>query len=191
MPWVNSPIAKWTSTFSWTYNRLVIQRFQLRSGVASDVPTVGGAMCASDSKTRFSSPVLYLGRVILVLAGVGLSALVMELPSLGPRGVNPFCNGAVLSVLWCAGLLSWALRATRSRQSRFGMKTILVVMSVIAIGLANVFAALSILCWTMILDLGVQQSQSNRNLACRTLQGIAGMTGLAHAARMTFQSVMS
>ena len=148
-------------------------------------------MCASDSTSRFSSAVLFRGHVLLVLLGVGLSAFVIGLPSSGPRGFNPFRNGRVLSVLWCAGLLSWTLRATRSHESRFGMKTILAITTVIAIGLVNVFVAMSIICWAIIFDFGVQRSRPKRDLACRALQGIAGMTGLAHAARMMFQSIMS
>ena len=132
-----------------------------------------------------------LVQVFLLIAGVGISMLIMEMPSLGPLRVNPFSDGAIMSVLWCVGLLVWALRATRSHQSRFGLKTLLVIMSAVAIGLVNAIGTMlimSLVCWAMIFDFGVQTSKSNRVLVWRTLQGLAGLTGLAHATGVIHRS---
>ena len=40
-----------------------------------------------------------LVQVFLLIAGVGISMLIMEMPSLGPLRVNPFSHGAIMSVL--------------------------------------------------------------------------------------------
>ncbi len=60
-------------------------------------------------------------------------------------------------------------------------------MSATAVGFANAVATMCVMgsvCLAMIFDFGVGGSQANRNVACRTLQGIAGFTGLAHVTRV-------
>lgn len=133
-----------------------------------------------------------LVQVFLLIAGVGISMLIMEMPSLGPLRVNPFSHGAIMSVLWCVGLLVWALRATRSHQSRFGLKTLLVITSAIAIGFVNpigTMLTMSLVFLAMIFDFGVRTSSANRVLVCRALQGVAGLTGLAHAVGVMYREL--
>ena len=99
----------------------------------------------------------------------------------------------IMSVLWCVGILVWALRVTRSHQSRFGLKTLLVITSAIAIGLINpigTMLTMSLVFLAMIFDFGVRTSGSTRVLFCRTLQGVAGLTGLAHAIGVMYHSVL-
>ena len=42
----------------------------------------------------------------------------------------------------------------------------------------------------MIFDFGVRTSSSNRVLVCRTLQGVAGLTGLAHAVGVMYRELI-
>ena len=133
-----------------------------------------------------------LSYVFLLIAGVGISMLVMDTRSLGPLGVNPLSHGAVISVLWCVGLLVWALRVTRSHQSRFGLKTLLVVTSAIAIGLLNpigTMLTMSLVFMAMIFDFGVRNPDSNRIVAYRILQVVAGLTGLAHTVGVMYREL--
>ena len=99
----------------------------------------------------------------MTLIGVTLSTLaitmLMEIPTFDPTA-STYHSGTVLSVLWSVGLLAWALRATRSNRSRFGIATIFGIMTVLAIGFVNVFAAmaivcLAIVCLAMVFDVGV------------------------------------
>lgn len=117
---------------------------------------------------------------------------IMDMPSFGPLRVNPLSHGAIMSVLWCVGILVWALRVTRSHQSRFGLKTLLVITSAIAIGLLNpigTMLTMSLVFVAMVFDFGVRTSSSNRVLVYRTLQGVAGLTGLAHAVGVMYREL--
>jgi hypothetical protein len=130
-----------------------------------------------------------IAAALLLVLGVFLTAIAMESRWLDPTRSNPFHTGAVLSVLWSAGLLSWALRATRSHQSRFGLSTIFGITLIVAIGFANIFVAIAIVCCAMTLDVGVRRSDSTHGFKWRCLQAAAGVTGMAHAARMIYYSV--
>lgn len=79
-----------------------------------------------------------------ILLGTVAATLLMEYPSFDPTHGNPYHTGAVLSIVWSVGILSWALRVTRSHKSRFTVKTLLLVISVIAVGLVNIFAGMVI-----------------------------------------------
>ncbi len=139
---------------------------------------------------------------VIYLFVFGLSVLLMELPVLDPTGFNRFQTGTFLSVLWCLGLVSWALRVVRSRQSQFSLRTILGVATSVAVILAlgqtgswhaAVLTVLVISCVAMVFDLGVRQTDGVRlsTTALRTLQVLAGLTGLAHVARLAFYMLLA
>ena len=115
----------------------------------------------------------------------------MELPSLDPTRGNRYHTGTVLPVIWTIGLLSWALRATRSHQSRFTVTALLAITTVIAIGFVNVFASMVIVGYAMACDFGVQGVGSTRATKWKVLQVVAGVSAIAHASRVVYRAYLA
>ena len=94
----------------------------------------------------------------------------------------------VFPVLWCLGLACWSLRAIRSHESRFRLPTILCIVAVVAIGFANRFAAMIVVFLAMTIDFGVTSNNtaSRMTFVWRTIQTIAGVTGVSHACRFIY-----
>ncbi len=145
------------------------------------------------SKSSASPFVVHVSRVIVVLVGTGLNLLVIELVTGWPTATHVTPQHVLIFCFWCAGLVSWALRFTRSHQSRFSLKTVLVAMAIIAVGFAHVLGTMLIFSWVclaMVFDFGVRTSPSNSSVACRALQGTAGFIGLAHLARLMISAYL-
>ena len=126
------------------------------------------------------------------LLGFGLSVVFME-----TRFFQRIPTGGFFSVVLCLGLLSWALRLVRSRKSQFSNRIVLGVVTfaaaMSALGRAlgpqiAIFAVMVTVCWAMTSDLGILPSDERkvRTPALRSLQVFAGLTGLAHVARVLF-----
>lgn len=129
-------------------------------------------------------------QVFGVLLLTAIAAMLMELPVFDPKRPNPFRTGFVLLVLWCAGLLAWALRATRSHRSQFGISTILILMTVCALGFTHIFIPMTAAFVAMIADLGVARRKTRRaDCVWRTLQALAGITGLGYIVRSIYHLV--
>src|SRR5262245_11866148 len=79
------------------------------------------------------TPGLYL------LALGGLMAL-MQVPGLDPTGVAGRAFGQLIVVSWCLGLLVWLLGIVRRHQSRFSLRTLILLIgaSAIYLGLCRV-----------------------------------------------------
>ena len=141
----------------------------------------------NDSDTD-SSMLTSPGRLLLRVFGVLLltivAVLLMELPMLDPRAPNPF----FLAVLWSVGLFAWALRAVRSHRSQLRTSTVLIFITFCVVGFwTNILIPLTAVCVAMIADLGVARTKPRRaDYFWRSIQGLAGITGLAHAGRMTY-----
>jgi len=117
-----------------------------------------------------------------------IAALLMELPMFDPRHL---WTGAVLAVLWSVGLLAWGLRATRSHRSQFRISTILILMTFCALGFANILIPIVAVLVAMIADLGVARTNPRRaDYLWRSVQCLAGITGLAHAGRMVYHTFL-
>ena len=128
----------------------------------------------------------WLPHVAVMVLGTAVFAVLMQIPSFDPTGGNRYHTGTMMSVLWCVGLLSWGLRVTRSHQSRFTIRVLLSITTVIAIGCVNIFVALIIVCCAMACDFGVDRDRSNRALVWKVVQSVAGMSGIAHATRVVY-----
>jgi hypothetical protein len=77
-------------------------------------------------------PRSWLGFKVYLISVAALIAL-MQIPRLDPTGFHGRPLAVSMTVAWCAGLLVLALGVTRRHQSRFTLRTLALVIAVIAI----------------------------------------------------------
>lgn len=130
----------------------------------------------------------WLRQLVVIAIGSAVFGILMEVPSLDPTRASRLHTGTVLSSVWCIGLLSWALRATRSNQSRFTVRTLLVITTIVAVGFVNVFVAMAVVCYMMASDLGTTKEMSRKATKWKLIQFVAGCSGIAHAFRVMYHA---
>ncbi len=133
-------------------------------------------------------------RHALVASGA-LAATIACIVAMETMGSMGRFTGPALPILWCLGLALWSLRAIRSHHSKFGMRTILCITAILAVGLSSFTGRFIVLAMTglaMVFDLRVERggNDERRHYVPRTIQAIAGITCVAHASRVIYHVLL-
>lgn len=127
-------------------------------------------------------------------------ALAMELPWLDPTAFSGAWFGNMLAIVWVGGLLILSLRVVRTNQSRFSLRTLLIITTVlgVALTLGTVLGRhVPVLIFMFAVSIGMireyckfrrESRHATFSKPTHLAMGIvvlAGMLGLAHASRVT------